>query len=123
MIVATCPNGESTLTHNGTEYSCVVSPHTDKVWLDRNLGASAVCTALDDTACYGDYYQWGRNFNGHEKSTSDVTEKLADDVNDAGTEFIKYSSSPLDWVSYAIDDAGATRNANWSKQMGVLYVL
>jgi hypothetical protein len=41
-------------------------PH--RVWLDRNLGATAVCADADgngiagvgDEACYGDLYQWGR---------------------------------------------------------------
>lgn len=41
----------------------------DRLWLDRNLGASRVCTATTDSECFGDLYQWGRDTDGHEKCT------------------------------------------------------
>jgi len=103
----------TTITHNGTTYGFVTSPHTGKVWLDRNLGAARVCESFNDTACYGDYYQWGRNFDGHEDSGSATTNTQAKDVNDAGTDFI---IGRFDWVS--IDGTGAIRRANWSKTDG-----
>ena len=107
------------VTHNGTDYGCVVSPYTGKVWLDRNLGAARVCERFDDVACYGDYYQWGRNADGHEDSQSGTTSVLATDVNNVGHgEFIVNSSSPRDWVSAGIDDDGSIRSANWSKTDG-----
>ena len=43
----------------GHHYDTVVSPYTNRVWLDRNLGATQVCTSAVDEACMGDYYQWG----------------------------------------------------------------
>jgi len=67
---------------NENTYKIVTSPITGKVWLDRNLGASMVCTqSRDDFAddasyvtsqenCFGDYYQWGRLADGHEKANS-----------------------------------------------------
>jgi len=103
----------STIIHNGTTYGTVTSPYTGKVWLDRNLGASQVCTSSTDTACYGDYYQWGRNYDGHQDSTSATTNTRATNVNSAGSSFIKGSS---DWAS--VDDAGATRMAHWSATDG-----
>jgi len=103
----------SDITHNGTTYKTVKSPYTGKVWLDRNLGASRVCTSFDDVQCYGDYYQWGRNFDGHEDSGSATTSTQATDVNSAGSSFIKGSS---DWAS--VDGAGTTRTANWSATDG-----
>ncbi len=40
-------------------------------WLDRNLGASEVCTDENGHAAwYGDLYQWGRYADGHEKRNS-----------------------------------------------------
>ena len=99
--------------HNGTTYGEVISPYTGKVWLDRNLGAKRVCTSLDDVQCYGDYYQWGRNADGHEDSASAATATLATDVNAAGTDFITNTSYSVDWTS--VDATGATRTANWSK--------
>jgi hypothetical protein len=100
--------------HNGTGYCTVVSPYTDRIWLDRNLGASRVCESFNDTACYGDYYQWGRNFDGHQDSTSGSTTTQATDVNNAGNEFITESS---DWVEVA-DSDGSQREANWSNTDG-----
>ncbi|MFT5659861.1 MAG: hypothetical protein ACI9TV_000494 [Sulfurimonas sp.] len=106
--------------HNGVHYGTVVSPYTGKTWLDRNLGALQVCTALSDTACYGDYYQWGRNTDGHEKSGSATTGTQAVDINSAGTNFIIKSN---DWITGSTDwttedSDGALRSANWSKTDG-----
>jgi uncharacterized protein (TIGR02145 family) len=40
-------------------------------WLDRNLGATSVCTSvMGDATCRGDLYQWGRPTDGHEKRDS-----------------------------------------------------
>jgi len=61
--------GDYTLLH-GVTYGTVTSPYTGRVWLDGNLGASQVCTAYNDSTCYGDYYQWGRGTDGHEKITN-----------------------------------------------------
>ena len=64
-------NGTSWVTFT---YSPVVIPTvtsaTGKVWMDRNLGASQVATSFDDTAAYGDLYQWGRPTDGHEQRDS-----------------------------------------------------
>ncbi len=106
------------IVHNGTTYSYVTSPYTAKIWLDRNLGAAQVCTSLDDVACYGDYYQWGRNSDGHQNSTSGIADTLAMDVNNAGTEYIRPPSSLHDWVAGGVDDDGSIRVANWSKTDG-----
>ena len=102
-----------TITHNGTTYGTVTSPYTGKVWLDRNLGASQVCTSFDDAACYGDYYQWGRNYDGHQESNSSTISTQATDVNSAGSSF-RYGNS--DWAS--VDSDGSQRTANWSKTDG-----
>ena len=107
----------ASITHNGTTYGFVTSPYTGKVWLDRNLGAAQVCTSFDDTACYGDYYQWGRNFDGHEDSMSGTTTTQATDVTSVGHgDFIINDNGRRDWAS--VDATGATRMANWSKTDG-----
>ncbi len=43
------------------------------IWMDRNLGATQAATSSTDTAAYGDFYQWGRGTDGHEKRTSGIT--------------------------------------------------
>jgi len=101
------------VTHNATTYGLVRSPYTGKIWLDRNLGASQVCTSFNDAQCYGDYYQWGRNFDGHQDSTSDTTSVKAADIGNAGTKFIMSSS---DWSTG--DSDGTIRQAQWVKTDG-----
>jgi uncharacterized protein (TIGR02145 family) len=102
-------NDTSTITHNSITYNAVVSPYTGKTWLDRNLGATQVCTAIDDSKCYGDYYQWGRNTDGHEKATSSTTSTQASNYANAGSGFI--ASGYDDWT--AGDADGITRSINW----------
>ena len=108
---------DSTISHNGTSYGEVTSPYTGRVWLDRNLGADRVCTSFDDTQCYGDYYQWGRNYDGHQNSNSFDYATLANDVTNVGHgDFITTSTSPDDWAS--VDVNGTTRFLNWSATDG-----
>jgi len=107
-----------TITHKGISYGTVKSPNTGRIWLDRNLGASQACTALDDEKCYGDYYQWGRNTDGHEKVDSKKTTIVATSLNNAGSKFIisEYKDD-FDWLK-DIDNVRSVRNKNWAKTDG-----
>jgi hypothetical protein len=60
-----------TFTYNGNQvtYGVIVSPTTNKRWLDRNLGAGSVASSVDDFANYGDLFQWGRKEDGHQLIT------------------------------------------------------
>ena len=98
-----------TIVHNGVTYGTVTSPYTGRVWLDRNLGASQVCTAYNDSACYGDYYQWGRGTDGHEKFNSPTTSTKASSITVGHGNFIKGSG---DWTS--ADGDRKIRQANWN---------
>jgi len=98
---------------NGKEYLIVVSPITGESWLDRNMGADQACTSSDDAGCYGDYYQWGRATDGHEISTSDITNSQVSEVTNVGNQFI---SASTDWTTS--DEGGDERSANWSKTDG-----
>ena len=113
--LATLPVFQSGDTWKGKVYNTITSS-TGKVWLDRNLGATQVCTALDDTACYGDYYQWGRDADDHQVSNSATSSTLATDLNTTGNSFILNNSDPRDWTT--LDSDGAIRSANWSKTDG-----
>ena len=112
------------VSHNGVTYGTVTSPYTGRVWLDRNLGASQVCTSFDDVDCYGDYYQWGRNADGHEDSMSIVRPppfNLATNVNNVGhSDFIAigdFGFASQDWVDP--DDLFlGLRMTNWAKTDG-----
>jgi uncharacterized protein (TIGR02145 family) len=107
---------DDTIIHNGVEYKTVVSPYTGRVWLDRNLGAAEVCETFDDVACYGDYYQWGRDADGHEDGTSATTATLASSITPGHDRFIKTNGG--DWVANGVDDSGVLRAAEWSKTDG-----
>lgn len=103
----------SNIRHNGTTYGLVTSPHTSRVWLDRNLGASQVCTAVNDASCYGNYYQWGRNEDGHQNSVTPNSNVLSNNIYNVGhTSFIINLAAPHDWAN--IDPTGVLREANWS---------
>lgn len=106
------------ITHNGVTYGTVTSPITGRVWLDRNLGASRVCTAVDDTACYGDYYQWGRHADGHEEMNSSTTTTVASSITPAHSSFITSFSNEneYDWTTDDVD--GSLRSFEWSKVDG-----
>ena len=81
-----------------------------QIWMDRNLGARRVATALNDVYSYGNHYQWGRPADGHEISVwkgddqtvgrglEDTTSTLATGT-PANGDFILATVSPFDWVA------------------------
>jgi hypothetical protein len=84
-------------------YYGTVTTRTGRIWLDRNLGASRVALSSTDTQAYGDYYQWGRRTDGHEKqialglagnftSTKSATSVPPDD------KYIFPSDGSFDWL-------------------------
>lgn len=75
----------------------VYSPATGRVWMDRNLGASRVARSSTDSLAYGDYYQWGRNSDGHEKHDSSV-ELGPVLAGSEGDKFITTNKEPYDWL-------------------------
>jgi uncharacterized protein (TIGR02145 family) len=54
---------------NSVTYGILISAKTGRRWMDRNLGASAVPSAVSDFANYGDTFQWGRLADGHQTVT------------------------------------------------------
>jgi uncharacterized protein (TIGR02145 family) len=106
-------NESTEITFNGLIYKEVTSPHTGKIWLDRNLGADQVCTDYNDTACYGDYYQWGRDTDGHEKSDSVLsTTSQASSIDDAEPVFYHGSD---DWIESGFE---SQLQAQWNDATG-----
>ena len=67
-------NGKPTWKGNTTSSSSIpVVYSAGQIWMDRNLGASQVATSTSDILAFGDYYQWGRNADGHQLLTSNTT--------------------------------------------------
>jgi uncharacterized protein (TIGR02145 family) len=80
-----------------------VTTRTGKIWLDRNLGASRVATSATDAQAYGDYFQWGRPADGHEKmqisgTNADFTTVKSSTSVPANSKFIKSTDGSNDWL-------------------------
>jgi len=120
-VVVDDDNGTTTTDDNITnnpdnnEYLSITSPITGEIWLDRNLGATQVCTSYDDTACYGWYFQYGRLRDGHQKEDSLANEIQATSYTNAGDEHIYRVDG---WLEDGIDDSFTLREAQWIKSDG-----
>ena len=112
-------SNEGEIIHNGYTYKSVKSPITGRIWLDRNIGAAEVCTSYNDVACYGDYFQWGRNPDGHEDSQSGTTPTQATNISNVGHSlFITTNyANRYDWA-YNVDPSGFSRSMQWIKTDG-----
>ena len=82
----------------------VTNPITNRIWMDRNLGASQVATSSTDANAYGDLYQWGRYTEGHETRTSYTTTTTAYTSSPGAGytwsgKFIKVNGGMHNWLS------------------------
>jgi len=93
-------NESTEIVHNGLSYYTIVSTTTGRVWLDRNLGATAACDSTTHKECFGDYYQWGRESDGHEKYNSATSSTLANGISGIGSSFIL---SDRDWTTTDVE--------------------
>jgi type II secretory pathway pseudopilin PulG len=93
-----------TFTYNGSEVTYGTVSASDECWMDKNLGASRVAQAVDDTQAFGDYFQWGRPDDGHQDRTSGTTATLAVSDQPGHSNFITNNSSPNDWRNPQNDD-------------------
>ncbi len=87
-----------------------ITSATGKIWMDRNLGARRVATALNDKVAYGNLYQWGRGEDGHQtfivNGAADygllmggATSILSATDNPGHSMFIYTTATPNDWRS------------------------
>ena len=88
-----------TFTYKGDLVTYGVVESLGKCWLDRNLGASQVATAHNDSLAYGDLFQWGRLDDGHQVRTSGITTSLSISDNPGHSNFIYGMDVPDDWRS------------------------
>jgi len=89
-----------TFTYKGASVTYGTVEHNGECWMDRNLGASQVATAYNDSAAYGDLFQWGRLDDGHQTCTSNTTTTLSSTDNPGHSNFIYGGGSLLsDWRS------------------------
>jgi hypothetical protein len=81
-----------------------VTTRTGRIWMDRNLGATRVAQNSTDVQAYGDYYQWGRPADGHEKhnvsgSASDFTNVKSATSVPGNSKYIFSSDGSNDWLA------------------------
>ena len=107
-------------THTDWTYNDVT--YGTQIWMDRNLGARRVATAINDVLSYGNHYQWGRPADGHEISVwngatptsgrgfHDATAALATSDTPGHPNFILTSATPYDWRSDNNNNRWATAN-------------
>lgn len=75
----------------------VYNPTTQKIWLNKNLGATRVAQSKDDSSAFGDLYQWGRLSDGHEQRNSLTTTIRSTGPNPSHSNFI---ISTQNWTLY-----------------------
>jgi len=106
VVVSNTPVVQNSCSTNYTYYE-VANHKTQKVWLDRNLGASRVGQAATDFLAYGSQYQWGRLADNHQCITwasaylgtpvNGVTSTTSSKDNPGHSLFIKTLSTLGDW--------------------------
>ena len=109
-------------THTDWTYNDVT--YGTQTWMDRNLGARRVATAINDVLSYGNHYQWGRPADGHEitvwkgddqttgRGFYDATalEALSATTTPGHPKFILTDVTPYDWRSDNNNNRWATAN-------------
>ena len=102
---------------NGLEYQVVTNPVTGRQWLDRNLGATRVATAVNDADAYGHLFQWGRLADGHEFRTSGTrNEQSTTDVpghSDFIIEFTDWRNPSNDNLWQGVDAINSVAPNGW----------
>lgn len=88
-----------TFIYKGSSVTYGTVSSSGNCWLDRNLGATRVATAYNDSAAYGDLFQWGRLDDGHQTRTSGLTATLSTTDVPGHSNFIYSTDSPFDWRS------------------------
>jgi len=106
VVVSNNPIVQSSCNTNYTYYE-VANHATQKIWLDRNLGASQVAQSSIDFLSYGCLYQWGRLTDNHQCITwassysgtpvNGVTSTTSTKDNPGNALFVKTLKTPFDW--------------------------
>ena len=92
----TCTFSRTTITNSTESCDNVVVGAAGRTWMACNLGAKAFPKSSNDLEGFGDYYQWGRGNDGHQKLNSKTT-KVLSKTNTPGHGL--YISNRIDWLS------------------------
>jgi len=115
---------------NGFTYHEVHSPITNYTWLDKNLGATKVCSKnreqyqsnqdyiAAEKDCFGDYYQWGRDSSGHEKIINGTTSEIEKNYKSTSNLFVTIANQGENYGDWTYTDNRANRAVEWGKTDG-----
>lgn len=124
-------DNSTVITFDGLEYRPITSAVTGRTWLDRNMGATQACESTEDTACYGDYYQWGRGADGHQvyrretrRTIYGLTPNELEHLKDISDTFVRanndggaYGYTVYDWLR-GVDNGAGIRQVYWARTDG-----
>jgi len=106
VVVSNRPVIQNTCNTSYTYFE-VANQKTQKVWLDRNLGASRVAQSATDYQSYGSLFQWGRLADNHQcinwtdsytgTAVNGVTTTTSVSNTPANSLFVKTIQAPYDW--------------------------
>ncbi len=83
-----------------TQVVSILNPLTNKIWMDRNLGASRAALSMTDAQSYGDLYQWGRFADGHQCRNSGTYSGISSTDAPGHSNFIISSTPPsFGWLN------------------------
>jgi len=97
---------------------CEIHAEDGRIWIDRDLGATGVCTLANDPNCNGWLFQWGRATDGHQLRTSTSLDLNSMDFPYNQDTFEVASSGFFDWLvgisatEFTHGDI-AVRKSNW----------
>ncbi len=135
FVVSATVGGTQSLTSNQRDVVPFASvENAGGIWMSRNLGAIRDCTAINDSQCFGNLYQWGRAADGHQLIDRSIPGNCFDN---AGTSVVctdasvaqnilsgsitvtidpaEFIADPsADWTASGVDDDGALRAAAWA---------
>ena len=88
----------------GLDTLTLVRAADGNAWLQQNLGADEVATAMNVANAFGDLYQWGRWTDGHQLRTSTAAQASMLAANNpaglgAGSTFFYIGADPTHWWS------------------------
>jgi len=106
VVVNNAPIVQITCNQSYTYYE-VANQKTQKVWLDRNLGANRIAQSATDYQSYGSLFQWGRLADDHQcinwsdsysgTAINGVTTTTSTSNTPGNSLFVKTVQSPYDW--------------------------
>ena len=107
-----------TFAYKGSVVTYGIVESQGECWMDRNLGASQVAIAFNDSDAYGDLFQWGRLDDGHQDRNSGTTSTLSITDNPGHSNFIYNDFIDDNTINYSGDWRNPQNDNLWQGVSG-----